>query len=462
MGRVNKSWNLVIITADDLNGDSMGWMGSKVGATPNIDAFAATCQQFRNCHAVVPICQPSRAALMTGRLPHRNGALGFGPVRSDVLTMTELMSGHGFLTAAINKIAHMMPREKFHWDVALEGSGKNPKALRGHFEQCMKAAAEKRRPFFINANSTDPHGPFPNKDAPSQSGLAAAPVETFSETEITAPSFLEDLPAVRAEIAQYFSAVRRLDQTFGELVAALKAGAHLDDTVIVFVSDHGMSMPYAKATLYRNATWAPVLLRWPGMERPIINTDMAANVDIMPTVLDLLGLKKPDGLDGNSWLPLLRGDKQPERDRVFTQIDAVHSGRKFPGRCVRTRTRSYIWNSWADGKTRFRIGAMSTRLSWKAMMEAAEHNPRLKSRVEHLIYRCAEEFYDLEKDPDERDNLINDPNYQSEITEMKELLLAHMEKTEDPLVRRFRRGQKAPRQSPFTRWRRRRAEQRAH
>jgi N-sulfoglucosamine sulfohydrolase len=453
MGAAKKPWNLVIITADDLNADSTGWMGSKVGATPNIDAFAVTCHQFRNCHAAVPICQPSRSALMTGRVPHRNGALGFGPVRRDVTTMTEVMSRNGFLTAAINKIGHMVPPQKFDWDVILEGSGKNPKALREHFEQCMKTAAEKRKPFFINANSTDPHGPFPDKNPPPPSESAATPVKMFTESEIVVPSFLENLPAVRQEIAQYFSGVRRLDQTFGELVAALKAAGHLDNTVIVFVSDHGMSMPYSKATLYRNATWAPVLLRWPEMDRPMVHTDMVTNIDIMPTVLDLLGLKKPDGLDGKSWLPLLQGEKQPDRDHVFTQVDAVSSGKKFPSRCVRSETRAYIWNSWPDGKTRFRIGAMNTRLSWKAMLEAAEQEPKLKSRVNNFIYRCAEEFYDEEKDPDERDNLIDNPNYQTEITQMKALLLAHMEKTDDPLVRQFRRALKAPRKSFFSRWR---------
>ena len=96
---------------------------------------------------------------------------------------------------------------------------------------------------------------------------------------------------------------------------------------------------------------------------------------------------------------------------------------------------------------------MNTRLSWKAMLEAAEQDPKLKSRVNNFIYRCAEEFYDEEKDPDERDNLIDNPNYQTEITQMKALLLAHMEETDDPLVRQFRRELKAPRKSLFSRWR---------
>src|SRR3954466_9440518 len=88
--------NLLIITADDMNADSSGWMGSRLGATPNLDAFAAECFRFEQCHASAPICQPSRSALMTGRVPHRNGALGFGPIRTDVPTLVEILKGRGY------------------------------------------------------------------------------------------------------------------------------------------------------------------------------------------------------------------------------------------------------------------------------------------------------------------------------------------------------------------------------
>lgn len=429
-------WNLVIITADDLNADSAGWMGSTVGATPNLDAFAAACHQFRNCHTVVPLCQPARAAIMTGLLPHHSGALGFEPVRSEVTTLTEVMNGHGYFTAAINKIKHMMPPEKFKWTMSLEGSGKNPAVLRQQFEQCLKAADGK--PFFINANSTDPHGPFPTDAGQDRhGGLVATPDKIFSESEIVVPSFLEDLPAVREEVARYFSAVRRFDQTLGELIAALRTANHLDDTIIVFVSDHGMSMPYSKATLYRNATWTPVLLRVPKIDQRVINHDMVCNIDILPTVLDLIGLARPKGLDGDSWLPLLRGEEQ-RRELGFSQIDSLKSGRRFPSRCVRTKTHAYIWNAWADGKTPFKSAAMSKRESWLAILEAAEHDSKLKPRVEHFVYRSPEEFYDEQNDPDDRHNLIGDAQHRSKIDKMKKLLLEQMEKTRDPLTAQFR------------------------
>ena len=79
-----KQLNLLIITADDMNADSGGWNGNTLGTTPRLDAFAKSAHRFVNSHVTVPICQPGRSTLMTGRVPHRNGALGFNPIRRDV------------------------------------------------------------------------------------------------------------------------------------------------------------------------------------------------------------------------------------------------------------------------------------------------------------------------------------------------------------------------------------------
>jgi len=440
--------NLLLILADDLNADSMGWMGSKLGATPNTDAFARTCHRFEQLHVSVPICQPSRAALLTGRVPHRNGALGFHPVHRDVPTLPEVLAARGYFTAAFNKTLHMTPEDKFGWGLSLDGSGKNPKALRANVERAIREAAARNQPFFINANITDPHRPFygaqqrRTADGEPQRPLRndeaePSPVEPFDEAAISVPAFLEDLPGVRKEVAQYFSSVRRFDESFREIQAALEASGTRGNTVVIFMSDHGMSFPFSKATVYRNGTRAPLLLWWPGMGKPVINAkDMVSSVDLMPTLLELLSVPAPAGLDGRSLLPLLQGKPQPGRDHVVTHVNSVNSGRSFPGRCVRSRTRSYIWNSWPDGKTRFAVEAM-IGLSFRAMEEAAVKDPRIRARVQQYLHRTRQEFYDLEQDPDERRNLIDDPQYQGEIRTLRSLLLAHMRKTADPLLSEF-------------------------
>jgi N-sulfoglucosamine sulfohydrolase len=431
--------NLLIVTADDMNADSPGWMGNKLGATPHLDAFAAGCHRFVNSHVSAPICQPSRSALMTGRVPHRNGALGFNPVNADVPTLVEVLATAGYFTAAVNKVQHMAPREKFLWDLHLDGSGKNPKAFGEHVARCLKAAADSKKPVFLNANITDPHRPFPGGDRKKAAKAEGAAVEPYAPADVTVPSFLEDVPDVRREVAEYYTGVRRFDRSFGELLAAVKAADRADDTLIVFLSDHGMSFPFSKASVYRNGTWSPVLLKWPGMPAAATHSEFVSSVDLVPTVLDVLGVKHPTGLDGRSWLPLMKGETQSDRDFVVTHVNTVSSGKSYPQRCVRTKAAALMFHAWADGTTHFRVEAMSGR-SYAALAAAGMTDPRIKARVDQFVVGTPLAFYDLTTDPDERQNLIADPSRRPEIDRLADLLLAHMEKTKDPQLDAFRKA----------------------
>ncbi len=442
--------NLLFITADDMNADSSGWMGCKLPTTPNLDAFAATAHKFVNNHVTVPICQPGRSAFMTGRVPHRNGALGFQPITPGTPTLTSVLKAAGYFTAAIDKHAHMKPDAEFNWDEKLGGSGKNPSLFREHLEQLFKAAADAKKPFFINANITDPHRPFANSEQgaaqkanPKKAAKRDADGEAkaFKPEEVTVPSFLEDIPEVRREVAQYYTSVRRFDASFGGAMAALKAAGREADTVVVFMSDHGMSFPFSKATVYRNGTWVPVLVRWPSMGQPQRREEFVSSVDIVPTLLEVLKQPSLAGVDGRSWLPLLRGESQPDRDFVITHVNTVSSGKPFPQRCVRTKDFSYQFHAWPNGTPHFRVEAMAG-ITFGALAKAGETDARIKSRVEQLTIGQPEQFFDLRTDPDERVNLIADTKHAAEIARLKKLLLAHMEKTADPQLENFRKVMK--------------------
>ncbi len=440
-------WNLLFVTADDMNADSSGWMGCKLPTTPNLDAFAATAHQFRNDHVTVPICQPGRSAFMTGRVPHRNGALGFQPITPGTPTLTSVLKAAGYFTAVIDKHPHMKPDAEFNWDLKLSGSGKNPPLFGEHVAECLKAAADAKKPFFLNANITDPHRPFANSEKGSEQKAntkkaakrdADGEAKAFKPEEVTVPTFLEDIPEVRREVAQYYTSVRRFDTSFGEMMKALRAAGREADTVIVFISDHGMSFPFSKATVYRNGTWSPVLLRWPGIGQPQKREEFTSSVDILPTLLEVLKQPPLAGVDGRSWLPLLRGESQPSRDFVITHVNTVSSGKAFPQRCVRTRDFSYQFHAWPNGTPHFRVEAMNG-ITFNALAKAGEADARIKSRVEQLTMGKPEQFFDLRTDPDERVNLITDPKHAAEITRLKQLLIAHMEKTADPQLESFRK-----------------------
>jgi N-sulfoglucosamine sulfohydrolase len=439
-------WNVLLITADDMNWDSPGWMGNPLKLTPNLDRLAAESCRFVNAHVTVPICQPGRSALMTGRVPHRNGALGFNPISTDVPTLVELLRQAGYYTAVLNKSEHMAPPAKFPWHTVHQGSGKNPQRMREQLEACLREAAQSQRPFFINANITDPHRPFYGSQQSRQrqesgkvkakrrsAGDAEGIVEPVAPQDVPVPAFLEDLPEIRQELAEYYSSIKRLDLTLGEILQALAASGRQEQTIVIFWSDHGMSFPFSKATVYYNGTRSPVLLRYPGMGPPREWTEWVSSIDLMPTLLDLLGLPHPPGLDGRSWVPLLEGKTQPQRDYVVTHVNTVSSGRAFPQRCIRTATRALMFHAWADGQTRFRVEAMNG-LSFNALAAAAERDARLRPRVDQFLLGTPLALYDLEKDPAERHNVWDDPAYAADRQRLSQLLLEHMERTGDPLL----------------------------
>ncbi|MBI2513216.1 MAG: sulfatase [Opitutae bacterium] len=454
-GSAPRPLNVLFITADDMNADSPGWMGNPLKATPRLDAFAATSHQFVNNFVTAPICQPSRSALMTGRVPHRSGALGFDPVREDVPTLVTILQARGYFTAGMNKLPHMQPKACFPWDLAFMGSGKNPTALAKQVTAAIAAAKKSGRPFFINCNIGDPHRPFFGSadvgkkkhkkaaakgefdDEPDAPAAREDTIVPFQPDEVPVPAFLEDVPGVRREVAQYYSSIRRMDVSFARVLQALDDSGEAPHTVVIFLGDHGMSFPFSKATVYFNGTWAPLLLRWPEMGPPQRRTEMTSSVDLLPTLLDVLGAPVPAGVDGRSWLPLLRGETQPDRDHVFTHVNDVSSGADFPQRCVRTRTKALIFEAWPARGVPFKVEAMSG-LSYAAMAEAAASDPHIQARVDQYIKGVTFAFYDLEKDPAERRNEIDNPAYRAEIERLTHLLLGHMERTADPQLENFR------------------------
>ncbi len=426
-----KKMSLLIITADDMNADSSGWNGNTLGATPNFDAFAKTAHRFVNSHVTVPICQPGRSALMTGRVPHRNGALGFNPIRRDVPTLVEVLRDNGYYTAAIAKIAHMAPADKFPWHATGEQAlGKRPTKFAERFRELLDNAATEKKPFFINANICDPHRPFVagvGMKAKINDLLDGARV--FKPNEVTVPAFLEDIPRVREEVAHYYSSVSRFDVAFGLVMKELIAAGRDADTIVVFMSDHGMSFPFSKATVYSNGTSSPVLIRIPGMKEPQTRTEFVSSVDVMPSLLQLLDVNPPTGMDGRSWVPLLKGETQSDRDYVITHVNTVSSGKSFAQRCIRTKNRALMFHAWVGGPNKFRVEAMSG-LSFAAM--DASTDATIQTRVKQLVDGETLMLFDTAIDPTERKNLINDAKYASEVASLSQKLLSHMKRTDDP------------------------------
>ncbi|MFY7818549.1 MAG: sulfatase-like hydrolase/transferase [Akkermansiaceae bacterium] len=435
--------NVLLLTADDMNHNSLGFAGCPLpGVTPHLDRLASQSLSFERAHVTVAVCQPSRQCLLTGRYPHRNGSVGFYPVFTGVPTLAEILKDAGFYLGILGKAIHLRPVEKFPWhdlrDEGVLGKGRNPQKYYEYSREFFLQAKREGKPFFLMANSHDPHRPFAGSEG-SQALNYPAPIRMYQSEEVKVPGFLPDLPEVRKELAQYYSSVNRCDQTMGEILRALDESGLADKTLVLFLSDNGMAMPFAKSNCYLHSTRTPWLVRWPGVVKPGVDrTHAVSGIDYMPTILEALGLPLPEGMDGRSFLAVLRGHPQEGRDQVVTCYNEAFGNKSYPMRCLQNERFGYIYNSWADGKKRYHTEGMSG-LTFKAMQQESASDQALAERVELLTHRVSEELYDFAADPDALHNLIDDPRYAGQRKTMRAEMLSWMKKTTDPLLVKFQK-----------------------
>ncbi len=433
--------NILIFTSDDMNFDSSGVCGGPIkDLTPNLDRLAAEGLRFEHAYSTVAVCQPVRQIIQTGLYPHRSGAMGFFPVKPEVRTLNQQLHDAGYRISMFGKNNHHQPAEKFCVDVAEDKISRHPTQLAEATRKFLKMAREEGRPFFHNVNCYDPHRPFIGINGTNDLAGGERPSRWIKTDEITqVPAFLEDLPAIRRELAGYYTNVRRLDDALGAVLKVLKEEGFADNTlVMVYAGDHGMSFPFAKSNDYENSSRGALIIRWPGVTKPgvVDSNHLVSTLDFAPTLLEAAGLPPLSGIDGRSFLPAVKGETMPGWDRVFTFYNAAFGNRWLPMRCVRTKDRSYIWNAWSDGQRQYQTENMAG-LTWKAMLAAAATNAAIKGRTEFYLHRVPEEFYDLTNDRCERKNLIGEPARQTEIEAMRRGLLVLMRRTGDPFAEAF-------------------------
>ncbi|NYT41466.1 sulfatase [Sphingomonas sp. R-74633] len=430
-----KRLNVLIITCDDMDISAPGYMGNKHGLTPNLDKLAARSHVFEACRGAAPICMPSREAFMSGLVPHRNGPGGFDPMYEGTPSLCSILTKAGWYSAASHKLEHMQPRSSFPWDDMLGGGDRNVLSHAAEINRATANAKAKGAPFFINCNINDPHRPFYGspgglkKDNNNQ-GPFKIPRE-LGPDDVDVPPFLEDLPDIRREISQYWNSIQRMDIAVGEILKALKASGEEANTIVLFCNDHGMPFPFSKASGYDHGTRVPVILGYPGMGKPQRFKDLCCNVDIMPTILELVGMPVPKGIDGKSWLPRMRGEKVAAPEFIVTYVNGVSNGSLFPVRTIQDHRYSLIYQIWADSGRKFSVDSL-TGLTFKAMVQAGQSDPKIAERARQCAYGVPISFFDREVDPGQRNNLINDPAQQARIAHMRDALLAEMVRTKDP------------------------------
>ncbi|MGZ4971240.1 MAG: sulfatase family protein [Limisphaerales bacterium] len=442
--------NILMIVADDLNYTTVGSFGGpQPTVTPNIDKLASQGMRFTRHHVVCGVCQPSREALMTGLYPHNNGGEGFNPINRQVTTLAEILDNLDYRLGILSKTDHLQPGSEFPWDMLLTetslAQGRNSGYYYTNSKTFMQQAIAAGRPFFLMANSNDPHRPFSGSAdetsmwSSSIRATFAAPSHIYATNEISVPGFLPDLPNVRKEMAQYYSSARRFDDTLGRVLDALNEVGASNNTIVLFLSDNGIAMPFAKANDYLHSNHSPLVIRWPRVVAPgrVDTNNFILSIDLMPTLLEAIGVPTTIRFDGASILSLLQGGTyQPNRDHAITVFHETSAGVRYEMRGVCGYRYGYIYNPWSDG-TKVYSSESQDGLTWNAMVAAAPSDTNIQARVNLFKYRVVEELYDYAQDPDAIYDLIHKPEMSPYIYTARQNLLAWMIQIQDPMLAGF-------------------------
>jgi arylsulfatase A-like enzyme len=379
--------------------------------TPNIQRLADQGILFRNAFCAAPTCSASRACLLTGQYGHNNGMMGLahrGWSLNDYRQhIVHPLRESGYHSVLIGE-QHIAKRpDIIGFDTVL-------KIETTHVESVAPVAIEIitepiAEPFFLSVGFFETHRDW------------LGPPSVGDASYSVPPANLPDTPETRRDMAAYKASARSLDQGVGEVLEALDEQGLMDDTLIIFTTDHGLAFPGAKATLFDRGLGVMLILRGPGgFSGGKVNDALVSHLDIYPTVMDLTGIERPDFLQGHSLLALVRGEARALRDVLFAEM-TWHAAYE-PQRAIRTERFKYIR----------RFGDRT-----RPVLVNCDDSPSKSLLIAHGWGERTvpfDQLYDLVFDPQETANLAGDPSRAKTLSELRERLHAWMVETADPLL----------------------------
>lgn len=414
--------NVLLIHWHDL-GRHLGAYGHADVCSPNLDRLAAEGILFTRAHATAPLCSPSRGSLFTGRYPQSNGLIGLAhhgwEYRPGVRTLPRLLSESGWHTVLFGMQHETSFPDRLgfdHFDVS-DSLCDYVVARAGSF---LEDAPDV--PFFLTAGFFETHRPYPRER------YAPADPDT-----VEVPPYLPDTADVREDLADFYGSIRVADAAVGRLLETLDATGRDQDTWVVFTTDHGPALPRAKSTLYDAGTGIAFIVRPPRRLGTVgrVYDEMFSGVDLVPTLLELLGRDVPDDVEGVSHAgPLLaapQSSSQPSPARAEVYTAKTYHDSFDPIRAVRTKQYAYIEN-------------YAPRPELDLPWDIADSPPGRLVAPRTQGPRPARELYDLTVDPAESVNLLLgdvDPAHEAVAADLALRLDAWRQKTGDVIPSDF-------------------------
>ncbi|OGV39560.1 MAG: hypothetical protein A2X48_13060 [Lentisphaerae bacterium GWF2_49_21] len=420
----------------------LGCYGNRAAKTPNIDRLAAAGIVFAEYFCTTATCSASRSVMFTGRHNHETGHYGHChgyhhfTTFEDIKTAPAIFRENGYFTALVGK-KHVGPQAVYPWEYEFaEGfnGNRDVQAISKKAGELFRDSQD--RPFFLTIGFGDPHRDntrkgFFNQDHP---GIIRNEFEPY---QLPIPSILPDLPETRLELAEYYQAVNRLDQGVGMVLEQLHQAKKTEETLIIFLSDNGIPFINSKTTMYDAGIHLPFIMKVPGRKSGIRNQNMISAVDVLPTFMDWAGIKNQlSGCRGRSLLPIAEKTAElTDWDHIFGSHTFHEITNCYPIRMLRTRKYKYSKNVlW---KLDFPFAAdLYASPTWEAIR--LKNGKIGKRPITNYVRRPLEELYDIETDPDEVNNLAEQPEYRNILCQMRQTVDQWQEETDDPWL--FRDG----------------------
>jgi arylsulfatase A-like enzyme len=378
--------------------------------TPNIQHLADQGVLFRKAFCAAPTCSGSRASLLTGQYCHNNGMNGLAhrgwSLNDYGQVLVHPLREAGYHSALIGE-------QHISVDPAVIGYDEVIHVDSNHADEVAPTAIEALqtapRPFFMSIGFFETHRSF------------AAPTSVRDSLYSLPPPNLSDAPKTRRDMAAFKASARSLDQGIGGVLHGLHDQGIADQTLVICTTDHGLAFPGAKATLFDRGLGVLLLMRGPGgFAGGRVFDAQVTHLDIYPTICDLAGIEHPDWLQGDSLMPLVRGEVERVHEQVFAEM-TYHAAYE-PQRAVRTERWKYIrrFDDYPHP-----VLANCDESSTKDLL--IDHG-----WGEQVIPR--ERLHDLIFDPSEESNLAGDPQYAHVLAAQRRQLAEWMRETSDPLL----------------------------
>jgi arylsulfatase A-like enzyme len=422
--------NIVWIIVDDMSAN-FSCYGETAIQTPNVDTLAAQGTRFTNAYVTAPVCSTCRSAFITGMYQTSIGAhhhrSGRGEKKihlpDEVVMLPRLFKDAGYHTS-IRSWPH--PRKpdalgksdyNFEWDAAIYDGNDWTKRQPG-------------QPFFCQIQT--PGGKRRDGGSEAAKKFQQQCLQKFGSntpvSKVTLPPYYPNDPAILNDWCAYLDCCRYTDWLVGDVVATLRKQGELDNTVILFMTDHGISHARGKQFLYDEGLHVPLIIAGPGVDRGKTRTDLVEHIDIAALSLGIAGIPIPATMQARD---ILATDYQPRdavfaaRDRCDETVDHIRS--------VRTKGFKYIRN-FLPQRPHLQPCAYKDKKPTLVALRAAHAAGTLNELQQKLLFsptRPSEELYDLQIDPWEMNNLAADPKHADALHNLRQRLDQWMDETHD-------------------------------